>query len=107
MMLTHWKEGRIGIERIVEKMCHAPADCFQIAGRGYLEEGYFADIVQLNTWMDVNVTKENILYQCGWSPLENQTLPGRIEGTWVNGVRLFDHGVITGVPSGKRLTFNP
>lgn len=105
MMLTHWKEGRISLERIVEKMCHAPADCFKIEGRGYLEEGYFADIVQLNTEMDLIVTKQNILYQCGWSPLENQTLPGRIEGTWVNGLRLFDHGLIIGGPSGMRLSF--
>jgi len=106
MMLTHWKEGRISLERIVEKMCHAPAECFKIVGRGYLEEGGFADIVLLDLTRDTKVSKENILYKCGWSPLEDQTLPGTILGTWVNGVRLFDEDGVTGEPAGKRLLFH-
>lgn len=106
MMLTHYKEGRISLERIVEKMCHAPADCFQISRRGFLDEGYYADIVMLDIEKDTSVTKENILYKCGWSPLEGVALPGRIEGTWVNGVRLFEDGALTGNPAGKRLTFD-
>jgi dihydroorotase len=105
MMLSHWKEGRISLERIIEKMCHAPADCFHIVDRGYLNEGCFADIVMLDVEKETTVSKENILYKCGWSPLESIVLPGRIEGTWVNGTRLFDQGVITGEPSGKRLQF--
>lgn len=105
MMLSHWKEGRISIERIVEKMCHAPADCFRLIGRGYVEEGCFADLVLLDPNKDTTITKENILYKCAWSPLENQTLPGRIEGTWVNGVRLFEDGSIIGAPAGRRLSF--
>jgi dihydroorotase len=106
MMLTHFKEGRISLERIVEKMCHAPADCFQVSGRGYLDEGSFADIVVLDLSQDTKVTKENILYKCAWSPLEGVTLPGRIHSTWVNGIRLFEDGAVTGSPAGKRLTFD-
>ena len=105
MMLTHYKEGRISLERIVEKMCHAPAECFQIAGRGYLDIGSFADIVMLDLDQDTLVTKENILYKCGWSPLENVTLPGRIEGTWVNGARVYEAGAVVGSPAGMRLIF--
>ena len=106
IMLTHWKEGRISLERIIEKMCHAPAECFNIVGRGYLDEGYFADIVLLDLDRDTKVSKENILYKCGWSPLENQTLPGTISGTWVNGVRLYDQDGVTGEPAGRRMVFN-
>lgn len=106
MMLSHWKEGRISMERIVEKMCHAPAECFKIIDRGYVEEGYFADLVLLDLQQETTITKDNILYKCGWSPLENQTLPGRIEGTWVNGVILFENGKVTGNPAGRRLAFS-
>jgi dihydroorotase len=106
MMLSHWREGRISLERIIEKMCHAPADCFNIVDRGYLDEGYFADLVLLDLNKEMTITKDNILYKCGWSPLENQTLPGSIEGTWINGIRLFENGRIIGGPSGKRLSFN-
>ncbi len=105
LMLTHWKTGQITLERIVEKMCHAPARCFQVEDRGFLDEGAFADIVLLDLEKETTVTKENILYKCGWSPLEGKTLPGRIEGTWVNGIRLYENGTIIGVPSGKRLRF--
>ena len=106
MMLTHWKAGLISLERIIEKMCHAPADCFRMDRRGYLEEGYHADIVMLNTDMETLVSKENIYYKCGWSPLEGKSLPGRIEGTWVNGVRLVEQGRVIGSPAGQRLLFN-
>lgn len=106
MMLTHWKAGKISLERIVEKMCHAPAECFDIIGRGYLEEGAFADIVMVDVHKEYQVKKEDILFKCAWSPLENQTLPGRIEGTWVNGHHVFDAGKIIGEPVGMRLSFN-
>lgn len=106
LMLTHLEEGRISLERIVEKMCHAPAQCFNIVDRGYVEEGQFADLVMLDINRSTTVSKENLLYKCGWSPLEGRTLPGKIEGTWVNGVRLYDGKEIMGEPAGKRLTFN-
>jgi dihydroorotase len=106
MMLTHMKAGRISLERIVEKMCHAPSDCFQVTDRGYLDEGSFADIVMLDLSSQLTVTKNNILYKCEWSPLEGTTLPGTITGTWVNGTRLFENGMIIGNPAGKRLAFS-
>ena len=105
LMLTHWQEGRISLERIVEKMCHAPAQCFNIVNRGYVDEGQFADLVMLDTTKSTTVAKENILYKCGWSPLEGRTLPGKIEGTWVNGIQLYDGVNIIGEPAGKRLMF--
>jgi len=106
LMLSHWQEGRIKLERIVDKMCHAPADCFRVAERGYLDEGYYADIVLVDVEKATTVTKESLLYKCGWSPLEGRTLPGKIDGTWVNGTRLFEDGNVIGEPAGKRLTFN-
>ena len=106
LMLSHWQEGRIKLERIVDKMCHAPADCFRVAERGYLDEGYYADVVMVDLEKETTVTKESLLYKCGWSPLEGRTLPGRIDGTWVNGTRLFEDGKVIGEPAGKRLTFN-
>lgn len=105
MMLSHWREERITLEKIVEKMCHAPADCFRIVDRGYLDEGCFADMVLFNPEKETLVSKSNILYKCGWSPLEGMHLPGIIEGVWVNGDRRFENGQILGAPSGKRLRF--
>src|SRR5688572_21417888 len=105
MMLSHWREDRISLEKIVEKMCHAPAQCFRISNRGYLDEGSFADIVMLDLDKETLVSKENILYKCGWSPLEGMHLPGVIEGTWVNGDRVFENGKVVGEPAGKRLKF--
>lgn len=105
MMLSHWREDRITLEKIVEKMCHAPALCFNIVDRGYLDEGYFADIVMLDVSKETLVEKENILYKCGWSPLEGMHLPGEIAGTWVNGTRVFDSGKVVGDPAGRRLQF--
>lgn len=106
MMLSHWREDRITLEKIVEKMCHTPAQCFRIADRGFLDEGCYADIVMLDPEKETFVSKENILYKCGWSPLEGMHLPGVIEGTWVNGVRLYENGIISGEPKGMRLKFN-
>lgn len=106
MMLSYWREGRITLESIVEKMCHAPADCFHVSARGYLDEGYFADLVLVDVEKDYLIQKDNILYKCEWSPLEGKSLPGRIEGTWVNGVRVFEDGRIIGQPSGRRLHFS-
>ncbi len=105
MMLSHWHDGNISLEKIVEKMCHAPALCFRIADRGFLDEGSYADIVLLDTQKETSVSKENILYKCAWSPLEGKTLPGKIEGTWVNGNLVYENGVVISEPSGKRLTF--
>jgi dihydroorotase len=76
MMLHYVKEGKISMEKMVEKMSHAPAKCFQIKERGFIREGFFADLVLVNTETPYTISKENILYKCGWSPLEGFSSPG-------------------------------
>lgn len=105
MMLKYMQEGRITLERIVEKMCHAPATCFQVEERGFIREGYWADLVLLDLAKSTTVNKSNILYKCGWSPLEGVTLPGEIRYTFVNGSAALDDGIINKAVRGKRLTF--
>lgn len=106
MMLSHWSEGRISLEKIIEKMCHAPAQCFKIMDRGFLDEGCYADIVLVDLGKETLVSKENIFYKCEWSPLEGMNLPGVVVGTWVNGIKKFENGIFAGSPDGKRLMFN-
>ena len=105
IMLHYHKEGKISLEKIVEKMSHAVAECFQIKDRGYLREGYKADLVLVNLNDNYTVRKENILYKCGWSPLENFTFPASIAMTMVNGQIVFENGRIIDGPSGERLSF--
>ena len=85
LMLHYVKQGKITIEKVVEKMSHAVADCFQIEKRGYIKEGYYADLVIVDMSIPSTVTKENILYKCGWSPLEGIQFPATITHTFVNG----------------------
>ena len=106
LMLHYYKEGRISLEKIAEKMSHAVADCFQIINRGYIREGYFADLVVVDNNLPSTVTKENILYKCGWSSLENFTFPASIEKTFVSGNLVFDNRTIDETTKGLRLTFN-
>ena len=106
LMLHYYKEGRISLEKIAEKMSHAPADCFQVNNRGYVREGYFADLVVVDTNQPSTVTKENILYKCGWSPLENFTFPASIEKTFVSGNLVYSDGSFDEATKGQRLTFN-
>jgi dihydroorotase len=106
MMLQYVKEGKISIEKMVEKMSHAVADCFQLAERGYAREGYFADLVLVDSNKDTTVHKENILYKCGWSPLENVTFPATITHTFVNGHLVYGKGAFDESLKGQRLTFN-
>lgn len=106
LMLHYHREGRISLEKIAEKMSHAPADCFQIANRGYVREGYFADLVVVDTNKSSTVTKENIFYKCGWSPLENFTFPASIEKTFVNGNLVYQNGSVDETAKGQRLLFN-
>jgi dihydroorotase len=91
LMLSYYKKGIISLELIVQKMCHAVADCFQIKDRGYIREGYFADLVIVDLNENTYVTKENILYKCGWSPFEGQTFPARVTHTFVNGCLVYDY----------------
>lgn len=106
LMLYYYKQGRISLEKIAEKMCHAPALCFQVANRGFIREGYFADLVVVDPDRPFMVNTENIFYKCGWSPLENFHFPASIAGTFVNGHRVYDQGSFDESVKGQRLTFN-
>jgi dihydroorotase len=106
LMLHYVKEGKISIEKMVEKMSHAVADCFQIANRGYIKEGYFADLVIVDMNQTTTVKKENILYKCGWSPLEGFGFPAAITHTFVNGNLVYGNGVWDESYKGERLLFN-
>ncbi|MEP6627205.1 MAG: dihydroorotase [Ginsengibacter sp.] len=90
MMLSYYKQGRISLEKIAQKMSHAVADCFEIKERGYIREGYYADLVMVDLNNSTTVKKENLFYKCGWSPLEGVTFPASIERTFVNGNCVFE-----------------
>ena len=105
-MLDASANGKIPLVRVVEKMAHAVASCFQIKDRGFLREGYFADLVLVDLNKKSNVTKESLLSQCAWSPFEGTTFSSSIEKTFVNGELVYDNGHLTGVQSGERLLFN-
>ncbi len=106
LMLHYVKEGRISMEQMVQKMSHAVADCFQINNRGYIREGYFADLVMVNMNKPTVISKENILYKCGWSPLEGFVSPATIENTFVNGHLVYGNGNFDESKFGERLSFN-
>jgi len=105
LMLYYYKQGKISLERIAEKMCHAVADCFQVKDRGYIREGYHADLVIVDLKEKNKVTKENILYKCGWSPLEGFEFPASITHTFVNGQLVYGNGVWNESKKGERLKF--
>lgn len=106
VMMEAYAKGKISVEKIVEKMCHNPAKLFKIENRGFIREGYFADLVIVNPHMPWNVMKENILYKCGWSPLEGTNFKSRISHTFVNGKLVYTNGKVKEVLAGQRLTFN-
>lgn len=106
LMLHHAQLGHISLERISEKMSHAVADCFSIVDRGYIREGYYADLVIADLQKPYLVSTENILYKCGWSPLEGTSLPATIETTFVNGYPAFRNGVVQPLQPGQRLQFS-
>jgi dihydroorotase len=96
----------ISLEKIAAKMSHAVAECFCIRDRGYIREGYFADLVVVDTNTTTKVTKENIFYKCGWSPLETFVFPASIEKTFVNGNLVWDNGNFDEFVKGQRMLFN-
>jgi len=105
-MLEFVKNDKIKIEKVVEKMCHNPAICFQIENRGFIREGYFADLVLVdlnNTW---EVNKKNILYKCGWSPFEGQKFSTKVTHTLINGHLAYQRGKFDESKKGMRLAFN-
>jgi len=99
-------QGKISIEKIVEKMCHNPAKIFKIEKRGFVKEGYFADLVIVNPSLPWSVKSENILSKCGWSPFENFTFKSRITHTFVNGELVYNNFKVKDVRNGKRLLFD-
>ena len=105
-ILEKVKEGVLPIEKAVEKMSHNPAKLFQIEKRGFIKEGYYADLVLIDTNKSQTVTKENVLYKCGWSPFEGTTFSSTITHTFVNGNLMYNEGVINENIKGKRITFN-
>ncbi|MEM9649818.1 MAG: dihydroorotase, partial [Bacteroidota bacterium] len=105
-MLQKEKEGKIELDKVVEKMCHNPAKLFDIDRRGYIREGYFADLVQVNPNSKNEVKKANIFYKCGWSPFEGITFDNQVVRTFVNGLLAYDQGDFAVERRAKRLTFN-
>ncbi len=106
MVLELVHDHVMSLEQAVSKMCHAPAEIFRVQERGYLREDYFADLVLLDLQQDQTVTREDVLYKCGWSPLEGRTLRSSISQTFVNGELKFDNGQFIGAANGQRLKFN-
>lgn len=98
-------QGKISVEKIVEKMCHNPAKIFKIEKRGFIREGYYADLAIVNAHLPWNVKKENILYKCGWSPFEGYNFKSRITHTFVNGKLVYHNGKVKEVKVGQRLLF--
>ncbi len=99
-------QGKISIEKIVEKMCHNPAKLFKIRNRGFIKEGYFADLTIVNAHSPWNVRKENIISKCGWSPFEGESFKSRIMHTFVNGKLVFSNGKFKEEKFGQRLLFD-
>ncbi|HQS06270.1 MAG TPA: dihydroorotase, partial [Daejeonella sp.] len=105
-MLEFYKQGKISLEKIVEKMAHSPAICFQIENRGFIREGYWADLVLVDLNKRSTVNRANVLSKCGWSPFEGQTFASSVVSTIVSGNLVYENGKITDGVFGKRLVFN-
>ena len=105
-MLEMSKKGFISIEKVIQKMCHAPADLFRIENRGYIREGYFADLVLVDPKISWVVSPENILYKCGWSPFEGVEFSNKVVATYINGLLVFENDKISESVKGKRISFS-
>ncbi len=105
-MFEKYHEGMISLEKIVEKMCHNPAKLFDIKKRGFIREGYFADLTVADLNASWKVSKENIAYKCGWSPFEGNTFQSKVTHTFVNGHLAYENGNFSAERYGKRLTFD-
>ncbi len=99
-------QGKISVEKIVEKMCHNPAKIFKIEQRGFIKEGFYADLVIVNPAKPWSVNKDNILYKCGWSPFEGTNFKSRISHTFVNGQLVYENAKVKEIKAGKRLLFD-
>ena len=105
-MLECYQKNMITLEKIVDKMCHNPAILFDVSKRGYLREGYYADMVMVDLNAPTEVSKENILYKCGWSPFEGTTFGSKVTHTFVNGKLVYEMGNVAAECYGKRLEFD-
>ncbi len=106
LMLDYVNQGKISLEKMVEKMCHAPAECFQVANRGYIREGYQADLVLLDLNKPTEVTKESLLYKCGWSPFVGHSFSSSVKYTFVNGTIVYSNNEVCDINAGQRVQFN-
>lgn len=105
MLLEMSKKGKISLEKVVDKMCHKPAELFQIKKRGYLKEGYYADIAIIDYDSEWQVSKENIFYKCNWSPFEGKIFSAKVTDTIVSGIYAFSDKKFISKTAGKRLEF--
>ena len=106
LMLQYVKDGRITIEKVVEKMSHHVALCFNIRDRGFIREGYYADLVLVDMNKLYTVSTDNIFYKCGWSPLQGTIFSSTITHTFVNGNLVYENGMFNESYTGKRLQFD-
>ncbi|MFK7772565.1 MAG: dihydroorotase [Saprospiraceae bacterium] len=106
VMLEFYQQGKITLERIVEKMCHAPAECFRIRDRGFVEEGNWADLIIVDLEKEWTVEKSNVHYKCNWSPFENHTFKGNIDATIVSGHLAYENGEFFESKKGERMKFD-
>ena len=106
LMLECVRMGKIDLPKVVQKMCHNPAILFDIKDRGFVREGYFADLVLVNSHDPIQVKKEQLLYKCGWSPFEGLTLHSQVKYTILNGQLVYTNGQVNDLRAGQRLTFN-
>jgi len=100
------QRGDISLERVIEKMCHAPAICFEIDRRGFLDEGMWADVVIYDPATEWTVAQDNIFYKVGWSPLEGEQFKGRVRQTIVSGHLAYDRGLFFEEMKGERVLFD-
>lgn len=107
IMLEFYKEGAISLEKIVEKMCHNPSILYRIDKRGFIREGYYADLVLVDLDTSFTVDKENILYKCGWSPLEGTTFHSKVTHTFVNGNLVYNNRTFKEAQKGMALAVVP
>jgi dihydroorotase len=105
VMIEFFKNGKITLEKVVEKMAHAPAICFEVEKRGFIREGYWADLVLIDPESETTVDKNNIYYKCGWSPFEGFTFNSAITHTFVNGNLVYQNGIFDESIKGQRLLF--
>ncbi len=105
VMLEFYHQKKISLPKIIEKMCHHPAAIFKVSKRGYIRKGYFADLVLLDLSQKWTVTKDNILYKCGWSPFEGHTFTGKVTHTYVNGNLIYNNGKFDETAKGMALRF--